>query len=86
MTPFSVSGYAIECWEQQHGIKFVRELASADWSESYECDAAHVFELADGKYAFIRESGCSCYSYDDAYIKICDTADEAMDLYKKEVK
>lgn len=80
----SISDYAKECWETQTGQKIVQEHASADWSECYDQDAAHVFELDNGKFLFVRESGCSCYDYSDAFLDVVDTLDEAMTLYKKQ--
>lgn len=82
---FSVSEYALECWRGEFGGDPVREVASADWSECYEIDACHVFELQNGKFALVSERGCSCYDYSGASISIFETEAEAMKEYAKEV-
>ena len=75
---FDVSKTAEEVWETLLGHKFIRQVVSGDWSEMYEMDAAHVFELDNGKFVCIVERGCSCYCYDDASLNVYDTEDEAM--------
>lgn len=76
-----LSKYAKNVWETQLDQKIVYVHATADWSECYQTDAAHVVELDNGKFVFISESGCSCYSYDDADLTVVDSLSEAMNLY-----
>lgn len=63
--------YTNSAWEDRFGSKAVRELHSADHGEAYSVNQMHVYELADGRYAIVSESGCSCYcSSTDADIEI----------------
>lgn len=83
---FSVSTYAMEVWESQENAKIIRQVASADWSACYEMDAAHVFELDNGKFLFVEERGCSCYGYEDASLTIVDTEEQALEHYREAQK
>lgn len=84
--PTNCSEYAIKAWIGEFGSYPVKEVASANWSECYEMDAAHVFQLENGKYAYVRESGCSCYDYSDAYIVILDSEEDAMTKFNEALK
>lgn len=65
-------------WETQFGSKAIRTIASEDQSADWEVNAFHVYELENGKYATVYESGCSCYDSNDAQIEVYDTEEEAM--------
>lgn len=76
-----------DCWNSRvNGAKAVSELAhyanpEADWT-----DEMHVFVLTDGTYVVVYESGCSCYTYDDADLEPLPFARaiEKYIAYKKE--
>jgi hypothetical protein len=72
-----MSDYAQEVWSKQLGQKIVKTIRSEDWSEGYDMDAAHIFELENGTYALIEERGCSCYDYSDADIMVYETLEIA---------
>ena len=59
-----------DCWDSAAGGKPVSEVGHADFSESYEMDQMHVFQLDNGKYAVVYESGCSCYESSSAEVEI----------------
>ncbi len=44
-------------------------------------DQIHVFALTDGTYAYVSESGCSCYGSEDAELELLPLA-RAMDKYR----
>ena len=75
--------YEFKEWQGTLLSQPVRLVISEDKSESYEMDRFHVFELENGKYAAIRESGCSCYSSSDADITIYPTELEAIEPFLK---
>lgn len=66
-----------DSWDSIFGCLPVAEPYHADYSESYQVDTFHVFELADGKYATISESGCSCYDSSEAVIELHPTKYDA---------
>jgi hypothetical protein len=76
-----IDNYYLDKWESQFGAKAVKELASEDQSADYEMNAFHVFELENGRYATVYESGCSCYCSEDAQIDVYDSEDEAMSQF-----
>lgn len=90
MSNFLASKNALECWNtrlrREHNTEISKELESADWSEAYKMDAAHMYKLTNGKFAVISERGCSCYSYDDASILVVENKKEAKDLYNSYLK
>lgn len=55
--------------------KFI--LYSIDKSESYEMDRRHLFKLENGRYAVVKESGCSCYSPSGAVINLFEELEQA---------
>lgn len=65
---------SLNCWHDEWntrvgGAYATQELGhyanpSADWT-----DEVHVFLLSDGTYVFVSESGCSCYTSDDANVE-----------------
>jgi len=46
-------------------------------------DAAHVYKLANGKFATVFESGCSCYDSSDAAVEVHETETEAMKSFNE---
>ena len=83
MTTLGVSQYAIEDWLPRLGAAPVERLAHADLGYGYEMIAAHVFRLADGKFALVVEEGCSCYTSEEAQIESFPTAYSALSAYRK---
>lgn len=66
-------------WEATPGSEPVKIVAEEDRSQDYETDSITVFELENGKFAVVIESGCSCYdSSSDAAIEVHATYEEAM--------
>lgn len=83
------SWYELSYWEERLGSPAIELIESQDESASYEMDRAHIFKLMNGKFAYITESGCSCYSSDQADIQIFDSIKPAAKLmteWKKENK
>ena len=69
-------------WLSQFGdSEPIETIADFDKEPSYEMDRAVVFKLKNGKYAYVHESGCSCYESSDAMIDIYDTKKEAMEQF-----
>lgn len=62
--------YEFEEWRKTTGFDPVELVASADESEDYDQDRAHVFLTSRGEYALVHEAGCSCYSPSDASIDL----------------
>lgn len=61
----------------------VKLIASEDNSDGYDMDRIHVLKLANGKFAFVKESGCSCYSASDAHIELFPTQRLAMEAFAR---
>jgi len=78
--------YEFNYWEQSWGEKATHLAASHDRSESYEMDRAHVFRLESGRYVLVTESGCSCYSADDANHDYYQSRRLAMEAYDRWMK
>ena len=72
-----IDDYEIRAWITTLGSVPVERLFHADYSECYETDEAHVFKLENGKYAFVEESGCSCYGPENASIDVLGDLDSA---------
>lgn len=75
--------YELKAWIGRLGSVPVKLIASEDKSESYEMDKFHVFELEDGKFATIIESGCSCYEPSQALIELFPTEEGAMESFNE---
>lgn len=60
--------YEPECWFDKLGSHLKKRIRYSDFADSCEVFSASVYELENGKYAFITESGCSCYQSEDAEI------------------
>lgn len=75
--------YEFQNWLKRFGSFPVELVRSKDNGEGYEVDRRHIFKLENGMYAFVSESGCSCYSSGDADIIIFDTLKEANREFEK---
>ena len=78
-----IDEYEMEAWTPIMGSEPVEQVRHLDRSEPYECDEAHVFRLANGKYATVIERGCSCYEASDAKIEVFPTLEAAVAAYEK---
>jgi len=76
-----MESYEIEAWINQLGSMPKKVLKSGDYSGSYEMDCARVVELENGQFAFITESGCSCYDTSDADIELKPNEKEALKAF-----
>ena len=87
---FQDSWYEFKYWKHDFGCMPVKLLESDDYSESYTMDRIHLFLLESGAYAYVRESGCSCYdAQSDAHIVLYGNKEEAYRTYnaqKREYK
>lgn len=75
--------YEFHCWEPYFGSSAMELVKSEDRSESYEMNRAHVFKLKNRKYAFVGESGCSCYVPSNATIEIFTNKQAALAAFNK---
>jgi len=73
----------VACWKEEMGALPKALLLSEDNPESYEMDRKHLFELEDGKFAVVEESGCSCYESSDAIINTYPSFTVAKEEYDK---
>jgi len=62
--------YSLKQWINRLGSYPVRQVQSVDYSEAYTMRRCHVFELENGEYATVTESGCSCYTPREADIEL----------------
>lgn len=79
--------YVLEAWIDRLQSVPVKIIESIDLGGAYEVNSFHVVKLENKKYATIYESGCSCYSSEDAEIDLHPTKRSAMaalDAWKKE--
>lgn len=68
--------YEFDVWIHTFHSIPIKVIRSVDHSQSYVMDRRHVFLLENGKYAFVRESGCSCYIPMDAEIDLCSSLED----------
>ena len=61
-------------------------VVSKDHSEPYEMDRKHIFKLENGHYAFIQESGCSCYEASEAEIQLAPNLREVKKLWNSAIE
>ena len=73
--------YELEDWIGKLQSMPVEEIDSYDESQSYEFAAGHLFKLENGKYAFVYESGCSCYDPSWAEISIFENIVDAKEKF-----
>lgn len=76
-----ISSHELGAWIDALGSAPKERVAHADESRSYEMDVIHVFELENGKFAVVTESGCSCYCPEDADIELFPDREEAMSSF-----
>ena len=75
--------WEIKSWLHRLGSFPIRRIDHADHSESYTMDEGHVLALENGQFALVTESGCSCYSCDDADIDLFPDYSSAKDAFDK---
>lgn len=75
-------GYEIKNWIDRLQSIPVEVIRSIDVSPSYEMDRFTIFRLENNKYATVQESGCSCYTCNDANIKVHENAVLAENAYQ----
>lgn len=76
--------YLNEYWSAVAGaniVDIIDEEVISD--ESYQINEKHLYKLANGRYAVVHESGCSCYSMGDADVTTYDTLKAARAAYKE---
>lgn len=69
--------YEFKTWMGDFGSTPIRLVDSYDESRDYDLDRGHIFELQNGKFAYVSEAGCSCYDVNDAAIFIFETEVDA---------
>ena len=70
--------YELEDWSKDLQSFPIEEIKHADFSQSYEINTGYIFRLENGKFAFIIESGCSCYDPSWAKINIFENKVDAI--------
>ena len=83
MSELGIDDYEIKAWIVQLGSMSIKRLLHANYGESYEIDTSHVFELENGKFAYVNESGCSCYSPENATIDVLPTFELAEKKFRE---
>lgn len=78
-----LDNYQIDAWINTLGSAPVEVIKSADYGESYTMNCAHVLKLENKKYALVTESGCSCYSSEDADIDLFPNKKLALESFTK---
>lgn len=81
-----ISEYEWEVWAHRLCSEPIELVESANFGECYEVEHMHVYKLNDGKYATVRESGCSCYESSSADIDLYPTKEAALVVFNKYVK
>lgn len=75
--------YEIDTWLERLGAIPTAVVDNHDRSEgSYEMDKGMVLKLANGQFALITESGCSCYEASDANIDLFPSEAQALMAFK----
>lgn len=74
--------YQNEYWATIAGADIVEVIEEEDNSSGYDVDEKHLYKLANGRYAVVKEAGCSCYSLADADVNTFDTLKAAKAAYK----
>lgn len=79
-------GMYFSSWHRNFRSVPIRLVDHVDKGGSYETDSAHVFALANGTFAYVRERGCSCYDHETgAVIEIYLTEADAIQRIKKDM-
>jgi len=82
-----IDDYELKEWIGTLGSMPIKRHYHEDHSQPYGMEMAHVFELENGKFALVVESGCSCYEPSKAGIELFPTllkAKEQFDKWDKE--
>lgn len=77
-----ISEWELKAWIERLGSVPKERIAHEDYAGSYETLCASVFLLENGQYALVTESGCSCYSAEDADIDLYPTKEMAMEQFQ----
>lgn len=83
MDELGVTEWEIKAWIVRLGSNPIKTVAHEDRSQPYGMDRAHVFELENGQYALVTESGCSCYDAANADIDLLPNKKSAMSAFEK---
>ena len=75
-----------KAWTEKLQSSPVKLIKSENFSEPYEQDLHHIFQLEDGRFALISEQGCSCYEPKYAFIDLFPTLEKVTEAYNKQVK
>lgn len=78
-----LDSYQLDAWAGRLGSPVVSRVAHDDRGGSYEMNCIHVLKLKNRHYAVVTESGCSCYSSDDAVIDLHPDKKKAMNAFDK---
>ena len=78
--------YEFEAWMPRLMSAPIALIVSKDHSEPYEMDRKHIFRLENSQYAFITESGCSCYEASEAQIELAPNLREAKKLWNANIE
>ena len=78
--------YEIKYWLERLGSFPLEQVEVVDHSASYEMTKAHILKLESGQYALVTESGCSCYSAEDADIELFPDLKSAKESFANWVK
>jgi len=82
MTNLEGWDYEFRYWKNTIGFEPVELVFSEIGPEDYSMNRAHVFKLQGGNFASVYESGCSCYSPDEASIEFHPTSEIAIQSAK----
>lgn len=83
MNTCGISEYELKAWIERLGSEPVERIAYIDIPISYEMSRASVFELKDGKYAIVTESGCSCYDASEANIDLYPKLEQVLEKFNE---
>lgn len=83
MKNIGIGTYELSEWIERLGSIPIKRTAHVHYAVDYKKRTAHVFELENGRYAFVSERGCSCYSPAEADIDIYPSKKKAMESFEK---
>ena len=61
----------------------VKKIDGYNRSEGYDNDSGVLLLLENGKFAYVRECGCSCYDASQAEIFVKENEQDARELFVK---
>lgn len=70
-----------EYWAVRAGSQIVAVIADETGDEDWSTNRKHLYGLENGKFAVVRESGCSCYTLADADIDVYESQEQAEAAY-----